>query len=462
MATTITVYSGFSKNLNSTKQPTGGTTVNVVLKTPTSEKNPVFVITGFDLSWNYISWGATYYFVTDIVILNYTQAEYHCTKDVLATFKSDILASSQIVSRSASASNGHVIDGLYPAISGASIDTQNFTMGESLTGAGTYVVGVVSADSTGGVAYYTFGAGGTRFKNFVTYMFSDAWLDPNADISVEIQKELVNPFQYVVSCVWYPFSIAGTDTHVKFGYWDSGVSGGLLSESQRLHVISGSLSLPRHPQASTNGVYMNGAPYTRYLLDCYTFGQIPLNPAPFVDSSGLSISVIVDVFAAAAELRVTNSGGTYEHRYNADFGVPIPISQLNQKVVQSAMGVVGGAGAGAMGLGLMAGPVGAVVGGVLGAAGGLMSGLDGLFPQVQTAGGLGSKNAYARTPFVQCEFYKTPTIAPSKVGYALMEQRTLSGLSGFTKCESTDVNTNACDDEKREIMQFMRDGFFIE
>ena len=457
----ITVYSGFKKAINSTKTPTGGSTVNVALKTPTSEMRPIFLISGFDLSWNYIQWGSSYYYVDDIVIVSNTQAEYHCEKDVLATFKSDITASSQFVTRSASSYDAHVIDGIYPTIAGASINTQNFSMGESLTGAGTYVVGVVSADSTGGVAYYTFGAGGTRFKNFVTYMFSDAWLDPNADISVEIQKELVNPFQYVVSCVWYPFSIAGTDAHVKFGYWDSGVSGGLLSESQRLHVISGSLSLPRHPQASTNGVYMNSAPYTRYLLDCYTFGQIPLDPAPFVDYSGLSIDVIVDVFAAAAELRVTNSGGTYEHRYNADFGVTIPLSQLTEKTVQAAVGVVGGTGAGAV-AGSALGPVGAIVGGVLGAAGGVMAGINNLFPQVQTSGGIGSKNAYARTPFVQCEFYKTPTIAPSIVGRPLMTQITLSGLSGYTVCERVDLDTSACPEEKTAIIQHMTNGFFIE
>ena len=365
------------------------------------------------------------------------------------------------MTRSASSYDAHVIDGIYPTIAGASVDAQNFSMSESLTGAGTYVVGVVSADSTGGVAYYTFGAGGTRFKNFVNYMFSDAWLDPNADISVEIQKELVNPFQYVVSCVWYPFSIAGTDQHVKFGYWDSGMSGGLLSESQRLHVISGSLTLPRHPQASTNGVYMNSAPYTRYLLDCYTFGQIPLDPAPFVDSTGLSIDVIVDVFAAAAELRITNSSGAFEHRYNSDFGVTIPLSQLSEKTIQTAVGVVGGTGAGAV-AGATLGPLGALVGGVLGAAGGVMAGINNLFPQVQTAGGIGSKNAYARTPFVQCEFYKTPTIAPSIVGRPLMAQRTLSGLSGYTVCERVGLNTSASPEEKTAIIQHMTNGFFIE
>lgn len=457
----IVVYSGFTKRINSTKRPTGGTAIDVVLKMPCGVMNPTFRISGFNTAWNYIQWGNRYYYVDDITIETNNIATYTCRLDTMATFKDEILASSQFVTRSASAYDAHVIDGIYPTLAGASIDTQNFTMSESLSGAGTYVVGIINPFAKGGVAYYTFGANGTKFTQFVTYMFSDAWLDPNADISVEIQKELVNPFQYVVSCVWYPFSIAGTSEHVYFGYWDSEISAGLLSESQRLHPVSGSLTLPRHPQATANGVYMNSAPYTRYLLDCYTFGQIPLDPAPFVDSAGVSIDVVVDVFASAAELRVTNSGGTYEHRYNGDFGVTIPLSQLTEKTIQSAVGVVGATGAGAV-AGAALGPVGAAVGGVLGAAGGIIAGANGLFPQVQTAGGVGSKNAYTRTPFVQCEFYKTPTIAPTIIGRPLMAQRTLSSLSGYTICERIDLTTSASPEEKQEIINYMTNGFFIE
>ena len=78
----ITLYSGFSKRLNSLKVPTSGTDKNVVLKNPTSEMRPVFILTGYNLAWNYIKWGASYYYVDDIIILNKEQAEYHCEKDI--------------------------------------------------------------------------------------------------------------------------------------------------------------------------------------------------------------------------------------------------------------------------------------------------------------------------------------------------------------------------------------------
>lgn len=456
----ITAFSGFSKRINSTKRPTGGTSIDVALKTPCSVMTPTFRISGFNLAWDYIEWGSRYYYVDDITIETNDIALYHCKLDTLATFRADILASTQYVTRSASAFDPLVIDKAYPTLADAHVDSNNFSMSAS-TGVGTYVVGVINDLAHGGVSYYTFGAGGTGFSSFLQYMFSDAWLSDDPDISVEIQKELINPFQYVVSCNWFPFSIAGTLASVKFGYWTSGLSAGLLSESQRLFSTTGTVSLPRHPQATTHGTYMNGAPYTRHTIDVYSFGQIPLDPAPFVSNAGLTIDVIVDLFAASAELRITNSAGTFEKRYYSDFGVPIQLSQVNQKMVQSAMGVVAGAGAGAA-AGAALTPIGAVVGGVLGAVAGIGSGVNNLFPQVQTAGSMGSKNAFIRTPFVQSEFYYCPSTAPALIGRPLMAARTLSGLSGYAVCENVDLTTNASPDEKAEIIQYMSNGFFIE
>lgn len=456
----ITAFSGFSKRINSTKQPTGGTKIDVALKTPCSVMTPTFRISGFNLAWDYIEWGSRYYYVDDITIETNDIALYHCKLDTLATFKSDILASAQYVTRNATAFDPLVVDKAYPTLADAHVDSNNFSMSASV-GVGTYVVGIINDLAHGGVSYYTFGAGGTGFSSFLQYMFSDAWLSDDPDISVEIQKELINPFQYVVSCNWFPFSIAGDLASVKFGYWTSGLSAGLLSESQRLFSTTGTVTLPRHPQATTHGTYMNGAPYTRHTIDVYSFGQIPLDPAPFVSSAGLTIDVIVDLFAASAELRITNSAGTFEKRYHSDFGVPIQLSQVNQKMIQSAMGVVAGAGAGAA-AGAALTPVGAIVGGVLGAVAGVGSGVNNLFPQVQTAGSMGSKNAFIRTPFVQTEFYYCPPTAPAIVGRPLMAARTLSTLSGYTVCENVDLSTNASPDEKAEIIEYMTKGFFIE
>lgn len=459
MAHTITMYSGFSKRHNSTKTPSGGTDVNVLLKNPCSIMNPSFTISGFNTSWNYVKWGSRFYYVNDIVIEHNDIATYKCSIDVMATFKSDILASSQMVSRNANTYQPLLADKAYPALNGVVMeDTLISTWDSPINSTGTYVVGVVNPEATGGVQYCTFGAGGNRFALFMQYLFGESWLDGNlADIPVSIQKELINPFQYIVSCQWFPLIIAGTDGLVKFGYWTSDIGTGKLSESQRVVTLEATATLPRHPQQLTNGLAMNGAPYSEYMLDCWCFGQIPLDPQAFVQNNAIGLRVVVDVFTGLATLTVTNAQGKKVAKVSNQFGVPIQLSQITQSVVNPVASAL------QSGLSLVGGLVsGNVVGGIMGATSGVISAIDTAFPQMQTSGAVGSKIAYQATPSITAKFYRTPTIAPDIVGRPLMEQRTLSTLSGFTKCENVSLNTEASPEEKDVIVDYMTNGFYIE
>lgn len=82
--------------------------VGVTLKSDTSIVNPTFQITlksditADDISRiNYVHWNMMdrYYFVKDIRILSGRMVELDCTCDVIYSFKDDILASSQEVTR---------------------------------------------------------------------------------------------------------------------------------------------------------------------------------------------------------------------------------------------------------------------------------------------------------------------------------------------------------------------------
>ena len=455
----ITVYSGFSKRINSTKQPTGGSTIDVALKTPCSVMTPTFRISGFNLSWDYISWGSRYYYVDDVTIETNDIALYHCKLDTLATFRSDILSSSQLVSRNANTYQPYLADNKYPALNGVTMDsTLISTWNSAINTTGTYVVGVVNEDANGGVQYYTFGAGGNRFLNFMHFLFGESWLDGDfEEIPISIQKELINPFQYIVSCMWFPLSIAGDNGLVKFGYWYSDVNAGKLSDSDRTIVMESTATLPRHPQQTTHGIGMNGAPYSQFTLDCWCFGQIPLDPQAFVSNNAVGLRIMIDAFTGAATLTVTNSAGRIVTKVSNQFGVPIQLSQITQQIVNPVASALGG------GLSFVGGLVtGNAVGAVLGASSGILSAIQNSFPQMQTSGAVGSKIAYQATPQITAKFYRLPTLAPQKVGRPLMEERTLSSLSGYTVCENVDLDTNASPDEKAEIMSYMSNGFFIE
>lgn len=455
----ITAFSGFSKRINSTKRPTGGTSIDVALKTPCSVMTPTFRISGFNLAWDYIEWGSRYYYVDDVTIETNDIALYHCKLDSLATFRGDILSSTQLVSRNANTYQPLLADRKYPALNGVVMDSALISIWNSgINTTGTYVVGVVNEDANGGVQYYTFGASGNRFLNFMHYLFGESWLDGDIEeIPISIQKELINPFQYIVSCMWFPLSIAGNDGLIKFGYWYSDVQAGKLSDSDRTVVMESTATLPRHPQQTTHGLAMNGAPYSEFTLDCWCFGSIPLDPQAFVQNNAIGLRIMVDVFTGAATLTVTNSAGHIVAKVSNQFGVPIQLSQITQSIVNPVASAL------SSGLSFVGGLVsGNVVGGIMGAASGAINAVETAFPQMQTSGAVGSKIAYQATPQITAKFYRLPTLAPQKVGRPLMEERTLSSLSGYTVCENVDLDTNASPDEKAEIIQYMSNGFFIE
>ena len=455
-----TIYAGkVSKRRNSTLRPTLTTSFDVLLKTPTSIHAPTFTISAGSFDYNYLKWGDHYYYVTDVVSRNNNLWDVSAVIDSLATYRDEILSSSQLVTRNANTYQPYLTDTKYPALNKATIDRELISTWDSpLNQTGTYVVGIINDKAHGGVSYYSFGAGGTGFSDFMSVLFGGNWLDPNPDISVEIQKELINPFQYVASCMWFPLSIAGDlDNDINFGYWPSGCDGGLISESDRIVVLEATTTLPRHPQQTTHGIGMNGTPFTRYMLDCWCFGQIPIDPLPFVANNAMGLRIEVDVFTGQSILTVTNANGGRVAKMSGNFGVPIQLTQVVQPVLAPITSAVGAAGS------MIAGMVtGNVAGGVVGAVSGVGDAIKNAMPQMQTSGATGSKVAFNWTPMITAQFYELPTLAPQKVGRPLMEQRTLSTLTGFTMCENVDLSTSASPEEKNEIIDYMTSGFFIE
>ncbi len=107
-----------TKKHNSTAVPTfAGSAIPCMLKEGSSIIDPVLIFERANVghTYNYVSIPdfGRYYFVNDIVY-DGARIYYHCSVDVLASFKSTIGASSAYVLRAAGASNGNIIDQYYP------------------------------------------------------------------------------------------------------------------------------------------------------------------------------------------------------------------------------------------------------------------------------------------------------------------------------------------------------------
>lgn len=450
---TIEAYT-FSKKHNSTKQPTGsGRSLSVKLKENTSVLAPHFYVHDYSFSDNYIKWGSRYYFVEDIISISNGMAEYVCSSDAMATFKSDIGSSAQYVLRAASQYNPYAIDTKYPAQAKSVVDRVLMTgLSGKINQTGLFIIGILSEENSGNAVTY-YALDNSMFATLMSELFDTSYLNA-ADISTDLQKELVNPIQYVTSCMWFPISVNDFDgyptlTKVSFGWWKTtSLCGYQLDESMRIVTFDDTFELPRHPQAATRGIYLNDAPYTRYQLNCYGFGSMPLNPAPFVANNAAAIEIDVDVFTGIAQMYVAGQGAMLL-KTQAQFGVPIQLAQTASNVISGALSALGGA-------------VGLAYGNVVGFAQGIVSAIDSMMPQVQSKGANGSKIDFMQVPSVVAEFRELVEEDNAQIGRPLCKQVTLSTLSGYAVCEDADLDTAASPSEKDIIIGYLNSGFYYE
>ncbi len=138
-----TIYCGkIAKRRNSTLQPTLTDSYDVLLKSPTSLHTPTFTISGSSFDYNYLKWGDRYYFVTDVVSKNNSLWEVSAVCDVLATFKADILASTQFVSYSNVSGGIWLPDTRIPVLKSTDVNSDSSLTG-ILSTIGCYVLTVV-------------------------------------------------------------------------------------------------------------------------------------------------------------------------------------------------------------------------------------------------------------------------------------------------------------------------------
>ena len=247
---TVKTWSAFSKRRNSTKQPTGGSTKTITLKEPTSTERPVFVIHDFTRSDNYLEWDGRYYFIDDIVQVSNGIAEYHCIIDVLATYKAEILASTQFVSYSASANETWLPDTRIPAIKEQSADMT--TVSSALTpynAAGFYAltatgkVGTQVFIMSQGQIKYLIANINTWANDSVQDILDGSWLGVTYDFSTNelaieslgkiltqtgvIGNAFANAPQNIRSCIWLPLDVTeftqASSERLYLGNYDTGM-----------------------------------------------------------------------------------------------------------------------------------------------------------------------------------------------------------------------------------------------
>ena len=468
----IEAYSNFQKMINSTKQPSGaGRQITCRLKDNCSIVNPVFLLTGYSLSDNYVKWGSRYYFIDDIVIVGNELAEYHCSTDVLATFKTAIGNSSQYVLRAASAFNGSIADAFYPITANKTYAKSSQASGFVMPQLGTFVLGIqgkTSGDSFGSTTYYCMDSYNAADLMDSIFNISDteydaAGVEAASGLPEKVYQSLINPQQYIVSCMFLPFeyeTIGSTSVSaIKLGWYEFTGSALLFNPNyDALPTIEKTFTLSKHPQ-NARGVYMNNAPYTQYVLSYMPFGDIPLPADLLVNETQIHTKLIVDVITGQGTLKIyagSSDAGQLLDSRSAKVGVDIAVS--GGVYDTSVGGIIGNAVKGSM--------IGSAIAGKLGLnpfkeAKETVAQAE-QSPTVSTSGSNGALDFLEYDIILYSRFSTVVDDDNTQHGRPLCSVRIISALSGYIACLKPDLDTAATRSEKDMITSFMEGGFYYE
>lgn len=465
MGFTVRLFT-LSKRDNSTKRPTGnGTEFNCIIKSGSGILHPTIsldlgkVNDPSQYNYAYIPAFDRYYFIEEWY---FERALWTASLkvDVLATYKTEIGNSRLYVMRCASEHDGNIIDTLYPAKSGCSYasDTKTNPWWDNIS----YIVGVVSrAGNMGSLAYY--GMSGTAIHTMCQNLLDTCVTEENGfswdDCSQALQLSLVDPMQYVKSCMALPVSMSeisniGSASGVYAFNWDTGATGYKIALAPYINK-SYSFSIQKHPDTASRGNYVNSDPFTKITLTLPPFGTIDIDTSVTCNASTLTAQIRIDPITGKAILTIS-CNNIVLNRVESQLGVPISLSSVIRDYVGTASSALGSLS------GVVGGALTGDVGGVIGSLSGIGNAVKSAMPRANTIGTTGGFASAMGTFRLDHQFFRP--IADDNVhnGRPLCAMRTLNTLSGYMIIQDGDVPINGTSSEDAQVRQYLETGFYYE
>lgn len=496
-----TIYCGkIAKRKNSTLQPTLTTSFDVLLKSPTSLHTPTFSISAETFDYNYIQWGDRYYFVTDVVSRNNNLWDVSCVCDVLATYKTDILASTQFVSYSSYKSSIWLPDTRLPIQKNASVASNTGTIGLFDTD-GFYVLSVIGDNSS---AVWCC----TEYDIFnITKKLND-WSDtvlnsvmngtnpihgtdspfPQQTYTYSTVEDAIRALGImnmltgiagnaynaapgcIRSCIWVPFLQApygGLAGEIMLGQFGTGVTTERCKTTPHSDVSS--ISIPWQysdwRRAICEEVYL-------YLP---LVGMVSIPSDEIINESTINIkysATATDGCIAYEVLAGNQVIGTFGANCSVNYSIGISQQASAGEIAQTAIGAFEKVVSTGVQAASSLNPAGWAVGG----AGVAAEVVTGLYSTIDTAltrhnsyiGGIGGGAGIGLDLTPKCFTVAHPTtIEPdamlTTMGVPTMQPMTLSSLTGFCQCANAHVSASGAElSELAEIDGYLNSGFYIE
>ena len=484
-----------AKENNSTKRinvsgttTTGFTNLDVQLKDNVSLHAPIIMIndSSYNPEWNYVyieKW-KRFYFIRESTITTGMIWDVQLVEDVLATWKTEIAASTCYVSRSASNGSDYLPDSAWSHTT--DIYTSQTGIDINMNSTGSYILFTASdqSDSAGvpGCSCYLLDA--TQLSNLIQFIFSSSFFDvATADITDQatsaLAKTFFNPFQYLIKCMWVPFTTTeiavDVDTNIHFGWWEaddpnSGIAyTGKPVQTDRVFFTKtftcGSYNswIDRDPNWSKYDLYLPGA------------GTISI-PSDYAGQT-LSLRVDFDVATGAVFYYLMKASSVIIASASGQLGCDIQLTALYKDFVsQGATGLIGSItkGFGGMVSGYIQGlkemdTSDKSLRGALNAAGDVIGNTvrgtqAAMQPTASSVGSNGTKAGIkaimeARLSVSVYHRYEDIHVPLGKVCNKVLQ---LSNLSGYTECVNPKVDIPGNSEEAAAINSFLTTGFYME
>ena len=455
----------FSKRKNSTLQPSGGTEVNVVLKSNCSIYTPIFLLSTDNVeNYNYLSWNNRYYYITDIVKTNIKDCwELSCNIDVLATYKSDILNTTAFVLYNTNQYNTMLADtrlSLDPVPSTLAYYEKAF---EFTTGVGGgYVLKYITLNEDNidfapiGMAIVdTYGVrrvGATLLSDFMT----EGW--------EEILKQLGAAKDALIDCKYFPVT----------GFYDGdGNYTSLLTYGSTMNVTLGKYTIPnltgRKPTTRVISNTINvpiprlfndfriTSEYNKLLMFLPAYGFINLDSTVFSGQSTIPVKYYLDLLTGELAYIV---GGDKGQRIVTCLYSDIPIGVNKTDTIGSLIsGISAVANFATKNVGSgISDSFNAILKANshdLGNAG-TLNGVSSIIASLESHGG------YIYLVSINNDVTIEPDDMLSKYGRPLNAVKYLGDLTGYCQTADASVSGNAPDNLKDEINNYLNGGVYIE
>jgi len=453
----------FSKKARSTARPSSGNTdLSVALKSPASVLSPVIEVGSISnptvYNYCYLVDFSKYYYINDWVYDRGLWRAY-LSEDLLATYKTQIGSTSLYILRSSAQSDGNIVDNMYPTTAAITYARKNYdnyvAPQEPLSFAdGVFILGVLGTNGANAQSVIYYELSSADFVSVLTGLYANITANVWGGLAEGVKKSLFDPFQYIVSCNWFPdlpFAKDGSVNDLNIGGWSSGVAAYIVN-TQLGGVQNYNFTVQKHPQAASRGAYLNLSPYTRYTLVYLPLGVFDLDTTK-IRGNKIYCGTKVDPITGEAVLSVWGDsfgGSDLILTANGQFSVPIAIGQITSNV----FGAIGSA---AKGLASFA--LGDYVGSTVSIGNAVASALDNDIKIRGTNGGIIN---HQLDKFLYSTYYPVVDEDNANQGRPLCKMKTPSSLGGYMMADNVNLSIAATDNELTELTNLLESGFYYE